>query len=519
MAYLTCNQRFESLYGATKAEIVGKTDHDFVDKDFAECFRRHDLAAIAAGKPSINEEELTFADGHRELAQTIKTPMHDGRGRLIGVLGLARDITSLRAAEDLQKAQTAFLESVARGASLSDTLSMLLRAVEQRMPEVLTSVLVLDENGQHLRHGAATKLPPEYSAAIDSMSIGPAAGSCGTAAWRKEPVFVENTLTDPLWADFRELATKHDLHACWSMPILGSEGSVLGTLAWYSGRTGLPTEDQVRVMELSSNAASIAIGRHIEQRQLHESHERIRAFIETLPDAVFMKDGRGRWQMINQAAARLFRVEGTEWFGKTDAELAAIQPNFAAAHRVCNGADEVAWQARAMRIGQETLTAENGELRVFEVRKVPIFEADGSRKLMVTISRDVTERERTADTLRKLSLAVEQSPNSVLIADLEGRIEYVNTAFSASSGFDRDEVVGLNATFFGTELTPPETFASLWAALRTGAAWHGEFVNRRRDGGIYIDMASVVPIRQSDGQITHYLSIQEDVTEKRRTQS
>lgn len=99
--YLACNSRFERFFGASETEILGKTDYDFVDTDLADFFREHDRKAIAAGCPTVNEEWVTYADdGHRELLETIKTPVHDAEGRLIGVLGIARDITEHRQAED-----------------------------------------------------------------------------------------------------------------------------------------------------------------------------------------------------------------------------------------------------------------------------------------------------------------------------------------------------------------------------------------------------------------------------------
>jgi len=98
--YLACNARFERLYGAREADILGKTDYDFVDKELADFFRANDRRAVAAGGPSINEELITYADdGHSELLETIKTPMRDDQGNLIGVLGIARDITEMRRAE------------------------------------------------------------------------------------------------------------------------------------------------------------------------------------------------------------------------------------------------------------------------------------------------------------------------------------------------------------------------------------------------------------------------------------
>jgi PAS domain S-box-containing protein len=98
--YLLCNQRFEQLYGAPEAAIVGRTDDDFVDHAQAEFFRAKDRLAIAKGSPSINEEWLTFADGHRELTETTKTPMYDDTGRLVGVLGIGHDITQHKEAEE-----------------------------------------------------------------------------------------------------------------------------------------------------------------------------------------------------------------------------------------------------------------------------------------------------------------------------------------------------------------------------------------------------------------------------------
>jgi PAS domain S-box-containing protein len=102
--YLNCNSRFEEFIGARESEIVGKTDHDLVDRELADFFREKDLAAIAAGEPTLNEEEVTFAsDGHREFLETIKTPMFDSNGELVGVLGIARDITARKQVESALK--------------------------------------------------------------------------------------------------------------------------------------------------------------------------------------------------------------------------------------------------------------------------------------------------------------------------------------------------------------------------------------------------------------------------------
>jgi len=112
--YMACNRRFEQFFGAQEAEIIGKTDYDFVDTALADFFRQKDREAIAAGKPSTNEEVVVFAaDGHQELLETIKTPMFDGQGQLIGVLGIAHDITAIRQAQKrLHESEERFRQAI-----------------------------------------------------------------------------------------------------------------------------------------------------------------------------------------------------------------------------------------------------------------------------------------------------------------------------------------------------------------------------------------------------------------------
>jgi PAS domain S-box-containing protein len=119
-------------------------------------------------------------------------------------------------------------------------------------------------------------------------------------------------------------------------------------------------------------------------------------------------------------------------------------------------------------------------------------------------------------TLRKLSRAVEQSPDGIVITDLGGTIEYVNDAFVNISGFSHEECLGRNPSFLQSGKTPRETYTAMWQALGRGQSWKGEFHNRHKDGSEYIEFAVVAPIRESGGQVTHYVAIKEDITEKKR---
>jgi GAF domain-containing protein len=131
--------------------------------------------------------------------------------------------------------------------------------IEAQAPGMLCSVLLLSEDGDHVRHGAAPSLPAEYVQAIDGSAIGPKHGSCGTAMYRGEPIVVTDILTDPLWEDYRDLATAAGLRACWSTPILSGRGKVLGSFAMYYREPRTPTGEEAGLTEVATRIAALAI--------------------------------------------------------------------------------------------------------------------------------------------------------------------------------------------------------------------------------------------------------------------
>jgi PAS domain S-box-containing protein len=125
-------------------------------------------------------------------------------------------------------------------------------------------------------------------------------------------------------------------------------------------------------------------------------------------------------------------------------------------------------------------------------------------------------RQQATEQLRKLSLAVEQSSESILITNINAEIEYVNEAFLLATGYHREEVIGKNPRVLKSGKTSSETYVALWAALVKGQIWKGELYNRRRDGSEFVEFASITPMRQADGLISHYVAVKEDITEKKR---
>jgi signal transduction histidine kinase len=182
------------------------------------------------------------------------------------------DITERKRAEALRDGESRILEMIARDAPLEEILEKLVRVVEAQFAGLLCSVLLLDEDGQHVRHGAAPTLPKPYTDAIDGMCIGPKAGSCGTAMYRREPVVVTDILQDPLWEAYRDVAEPYGLRACWSTPILAHSGEALGTFAMYYREPRSPSPLETRALEMATHLAGIAI----ERKLAREERERLR---------------------------------------------------------------------------------------------------------------------------------------------------------------------------------------------------------------------------------------------------
>lgn len=275
--FLACNPAIEKLFGVPISEIIGKTDYDFVSPETADSFRANDLAAAAAGKPVTNEETLTFSGNGRNIrVQTTKTPMYDANGKLIGVLGIARDISELKQQQALLAAANNTLEQIAEGRPLTTILKHIARNIEQQSPDMLCSILLMDADGLHLGHGSAPSLPDAYNQAVDGIEIGPSVGSCGTAAFTKQPVFVDDIAQSPLWKNYNHLALDHGLRACWSTPILSGTGKVLGTFAAYYRTPRHATESERQLISNFAHLAAIAIEREQDTQKLNRQLDELR---------------------------------------------------------------------------------------------------------------------------------------------------------------------------------------------------------------------------------------------------
>jgi PAS domain S-box-containing protein len=262
--------------------VLGFDPHDGKPRYEAFFQRIHpdDQAKVKEAVETAGREKAEFELDYRIVhlsgevrdVHVIGHPVLSPSGDLVEFLGTVMDVTERKRAEALRDGESRILEMIARDDPLKEILEQLVRVVEAQFVGLFCSVLLLDEDGQHVRHGAAPSLPPPYIKAIDGLSIGPKAGSCGTAMYRREPVVVTDILQDPLWEAYRSVAEPFGFRACWSTPILAHSGKALGSFAMYYREPRSPSLAETQALAMATHLAGIAI----ERKLAREERERLR---------------------------------------------------------------------------------------------------------------------------------------------------------------------------------------------------------------------------------------------------
>jgi PAS domain S-box-containing protein len=286
-----------------------------------------------------------------------------------------------------------------------------------------------------------------------------------------------------------------------------------GSYRWILGRGMVVSRGaQGEPLRVIGTHADITT-RRATAESLRQSHELLMRVIDSVPARVFWKGKDLRYLGCNAAFAKDAGVDGPAGVvGKRDHEL-----SWAAQAAQYDDDDR-----DVMRTGQARLQAlepqgtPDGQTLLRRTTRVPLRSPDGEVIGLLGVYEDYTERSAVEAQLRKLSLAVEQSSEGIVITDTRGRIEYVNEAFVQSSGYSRELAVGNSHRVLLSGRTPRAARDQMQATLAQGQVWHGQFINRHRDGHETIAQATISPLRQGDGSISHYVGVLEDITDKQR---
>ncbi len=291
--------------GQTEDESLGNGGYGWlsaVHPDDRDTTKRVFLDANSRHIPFSVDYRLRQPNGEYRWAIDTGRPRFDDQGEFLGFIGSVIDVHERKISQEFRSGQVRILEMITSEEPLDEILAELVSFIELQVPGAIGSILLLSSDRKHLRHGAAPRLPRQYSEAIDGVAIGPHSGSCGTAVFRGERVIVENISTDRRWADFRDLAREHDLAACWSQPIRASTGELLGTSAVYFSTPRTPTDEELIALEATTHFAGIAIERPRAQAALRENEERFRALTNATSDVVYSMNAD--WTELRQIENR-----------------------------------------------------------------------------------------------------------------------------------------------------------------------------------------------------------------------
>ena len=378
------------------------------------------------------EHRILLPDGTVKYTHTVGHPVLNASGEVEQFVCTMMDVTESKLAEALREGENRILEMIARDGPLEEILEKLVLIVEAQFAGLLCSVLLLDEDGQHARHGAAPSLPKPYSEAIDGMCIGPKAGSCGTAMYRREPVVVTDILQDPLWEPYRALAEPYGLRACWSTPILTHSGKALGSFAMYYREPRSPNPSETRALELATHLAGIAIERKLTQEQLQRSE----AYLAEAQKLTHM--GSWVWAVAERRALHLsqewYRVYGfdpNEGIPAWNKPVERMHPD-----------DRVRWQQVFDRAISEKSDYEaeyrillpDGAVRHIHSVGHPVLDASGKLVQFVGSSSDVTERKQAEEALRQAQADLARTNRVTTMGELTASLAHeVNQPIAAAA--------------------------------------------------------------------------------------
>ncbi|GIK38696.1 MAG: hypothetical protein BroJett011_25290 [Chloroflexota bacterium] len=250
-----------------------------------------------------------------------------------------------------------------------------------------------------------------------------------------------------------------------------------------------------------------------ERRNVQDQLRQLSQVVEQSPTIVIITNTAGQIEYVNPKFCQVT--------GYTLAEVMGQNPNILKSGETPAKEYEQMWQS--ISSGQEWQgqlhnKKKNGELYWVSSHVSPIKDSTGSITHYLAIQEDITERKQTEDQLRKLSRAVEQSANTVVITNPAGYIEYVNPKFTETTGYTREEAVGQHTRILKSGVTSPEAYKKLWETISAGAEWQGEFCNKKKNGELYWEFASISPIKDENGVITHFLAVKEDITGRKQAE-
>ncbi len=516
------NPALAKFYGRSLEEMSTcprRFFHDQVHPDDLDKFNSHSQNILTASDQDVLERELkvkNHAGEYRWITAQNVVLERDEKGTPLLALGTAVDITEHKRAELLLEGEKKVLEAVSSTNSIDGGLTELVEFIETQSDGMICSLLLLDEDGLHLRHGASISLHEDYNQAIDGMEIGPQCGSCGTAAFLNQTVIVSDITKDPLWANFRDLAMQYGFRACWSLPVQSPSGEVLGTFAMYYNEPRSPDDFHKILAERAVHLAAIAIERKKAEEKLTRSEHKLRraqqiahvGSFEIQPNA-----SPSYW------SHECFRILGLE----LNSELPSHEKYL---NQIVHPDDrEYARQTIQNAFEKQTplsyeyrILRPDGAVRWVHSRGELSFDNNGQVVLIQGTMMDITDRKLTLDRLDEFNVALSNAMPGISRLDTDGLYIEVNDDYAAVLGYEPHELIGgpWNPTVHPDDI--PDVVEAYQVMCREGKA---EFESRavRKDGSLFHKQVLMVRITDSEGTMTGHHCFMRDISERKKAEA
>lgn len=511
--FLRLNPAWEKTLGYASEELMGSKFLDYVHADDL------DSTLTAMGQLSEQQEVINFVNRYRHRDGSYR--WIEWRSIPVGdlVYAAARDITDRKLAETQLEHQNALLAQIARGESLGTILAALVNEIEQQLPGALCSILLLDADSC-LRHGASQKLPEAYVKLVDGVKMGHGVGSCGTAAWRNETVIVSDIAQHPFWQDYKEVALRFDLRACWSFPIVGSSGKVLGVFGTYYQMMRSPQSEELHTIGQIANLAGIAIERQQSESAIKASEARFRQIADTVREGFFIAGADAlSYIYLNPAYASILGFseealydDGRHWFEN-------IHPGDQ--DRIAVGLSQ---ELQGQIFDAEyRFVRPDGEIRWLRSQGFPVPDDSGMITQVVGILEDITDRKRVEIALReserRYATLTEYSPVGVYQADLDGQVIYVNPMWCQLSGLNPEEVMGPNWVQALHPDDRDEVVTAWHRAIQQESYFTRECRFQHPDGQVRWIYSQAIPLMDDGGNAVGYMGTVTDITGRKQAEA
>lgn len=469
-------------------------------------------------------------NGMRAYVEVSGEPVFGVDGGFRGYRGVGRDVTRRRLAEQATRrlgrmyaALSATNEAILRACSPEELYQKVCDAAVHGGKFISTAVILPDPDTAWVRVAACAGIEEQQlrAARISLDESQPEGrGMAGIAFRTRAPAITNDDLHDACARPRRENGLEPGICAAAAIPLL-RHGRAAGVLLFYSGEKDAFDDEIVRLLERVGENVSFALDNFEREKAqkraaqaLRDSEERFRSLTHLLSDFFWETDADHRFVMhsISGKPSTVF-PPGTH-AGKRRWDLPYLSP------------DESGWRAhravlddhRPFHDFRYSRAAPDGSERHFSISGEPIFDAAGRFQGYRGIGRDITERVRAEAEMRKLSGAIEQTADSVIITDREGRIEYVNAAFERATGYTGAEAVGRRPNLLKSGAHEQSFYARLWSTILAGETFSDVFVNRKKNGELYYEEKTISPLRDDRGGITHFISTGKDISERMQAQ-